>query len=183
MDRREALQKMMAGGAVVAGASLVSSSPVFAASSMDSVEPVGAGLTTPPPAIPSVNDKRYAVFQLTSPEVMCGGTAPQVDSFVTVGQVSGNVNVAASPVGSSYMSGASTALITVTGTGPGNSPFRRGDAFEVTWHVRYVCLAGGVETRTQCRSYTYRYENVANGNPDWRLIPAPFVSSTQTCAG
>ena len=50
MDRREALQKMMAGGAVVVGASMVSSSPVFAnAGSVGGGQPIGPGLVIPPP--------------------------------------------------------------------------------------------------------------------------------------
>lgn len=178
MDRREALKKLAGGGAVLITASAVSSSPVFAAGSAGPGQPMGPGLSTSPLPSLSTNGKRLAVFQLTSPGMTCGDAPPRIDSFAVVGPVTGNLNVSVSPSGPSYMVGASTALVTVSGTGPGRSPFRKGDAFEVTWHVRYVCLVNGVEAGGQCRNYTYRYVNQANGNPNWQpALGSPTMTS------
>ena len=82
-----------------------------------------------------------------------------------------------------YVAGADTATFTAMRTGPGNSPFRRGDAFEVTWYVRYTCMVNGQPAGCQLVDYTYRYVNQASGNnPDWQPMPGtPFVSSTQAC--
>ena len=180
MDRREALKKMMAGGAVVAGASMVSSSPVFAAGSVPGDQPAGPGLTTSPIPVLPTNDKRYAMWQITSPGVMCstaGGL--RVDSHAVVNQVVGNLNVTVNPSGSTYVPGAGFITVTAIGTGPGNSPFRRGDAFEFTWSVRYVCLdTTGRPMGYQCREYRYMYRNQANGNPNWQLAAMPMMSDT-----
>ena len=82
-----------------------------------------------------------------------------------------------------YVTGANTATFTAVGTGPGNSPFRRGDAFEVTWYVQYECMVNGQRVGCQLVDYTYRYVNQANGNPNWQPVPGtPFVSSPQACA-
>ena len=74
-----------------------------------------------------------------------------------------------------------TATLTVTGLWPGNSPFRKGDRFEVTWHVQYTCLAGAVVTGCQKIDYTYRYVNQANGNPNWQPNPGYPVALPQPC--
>lgn len=182
MDRREALKKMMAGGAVVAGASMVSTSRVFAASSLPGEQPIGTGLTTPPIPVAPVNSKRSAQWQITSPGVMCstpGGM--RVDSYAVINQVVGNMNVTVNPTGSAYVLGAGYVTVTATGTGPGNSPFRRGDAFEFTWYVRYVCLGtGGVPLGYQCRQYRYLYVNQTNGNPTWQVASAT-VTTPASC--
>jgi hypothetical protein len=190
MDRREALKKMMAGGAVVAGASMVSSSPVFAASSVPGEQPTGTGLTTAPIPVAPVNDKRSAQWQITNPGVMCstvGGL--RVDSYAVVDRVTGNINVdvnprgTMNPDGTSYAQGAGYVTVTVTGTGPGNSPFRRDDAFEFTWYVRYVCLdVNGNPVGWQCRNYHYIYVNQANGNPDWQLAAMPVMTTPGACS-
>ncbi len=183
MDRREALKKMMAGGAVVAGASMVSSSTVFAAGSVPGDQPAGPGLTTPRSLSLTANDKRSAKWQITSPGVMCstpGGM--RVDSHAVVNQVIGNLDVTVNPSGSTYVPGAGFVTVTATGTGPGNSPFRRGDAFEFTWYVRYVCLdTTGQPVGYQCREYRYMYRNQANGNPNWQLAAMPMMSTPGTC--
>lgn len=100
MDRREALKKMMAGGAVIAGASMVSSSPVFAAGSVGSGQPVVPGMTTPPPPGAIANDKRSNTWLFTAPTGTCSsGAAPQVMSYATVGPMSPNLNVMMTPFG------------------------------------------------------------------------------------
>ena len=183
MDRRDALKKMMAGGAVVAGASMVSSSPVFAAGSVPENQPGGPGLETPPIPALTANGKRSAMWQITSPGVMCstaGGV--RVDSHAVVNQVMGNLDVSVNPTGSTYVPGAGFVTVTVNGTGPGNSPFRRGDAFEFTWYVRYACLdTTGQPVGYQCREYRYTYRNQANGNPNWQLAAMPMMSTPGTC--
>jgi hypothetical protein len=183
MDRREALKKMMAGGAVVAGASMVSSSPVFAAGSVPGDQPFGPGLTTPPIPFLPVNDKRSAQWQITSPGVMCstaGGI--RIDSYAVVNQQTSNLIVSVNPAGTTYVQTAGYVTVAVTGTWPGNSPFRKGDAFEFTWHVRYVCLGGsGQPLGSQCREYKYRYVNQANGNPNWQLAAMPSMVNLGSC--
>ena len=186
MDRREALKKMMAGGAVVAGASMVSSSPVFAAGSVGAGQPVGPGLTTPPPNSQIANDKRNATWQIEAPNVRCASGIMAIASFAVCRPLRGNVMpaiIAPSGWGDPYIPGANTATFTAIGTGPGNSPFRRGDAFEVTWHVKYTCEASdGLVTGCQLVEYTYQYENLANGNPNWQQIPGtPWISSSISC--
>ena len=109
MDRREALKKMMAGGAVIAGASMVSSSPVFAAGSVGAGQPIGPGLVTPPPTGQVVNDKRNATWTITAPNVQCSSGTLQVASSVSVRTLSGNVSVlVVSPTGFGYITGANT---------------------------------------------------------------------------
>jgi hypothetical protein len=182
MDRREALKKMMAGGAVVAGASMVSSSPVFAAGSVGAGQPIGPGLTTPPPNSQVVNDKRNATWTISAPNVECSSGELRVSSSGFARTLSGDLSVLfVSPTGFGYQPG-NTATFTAVGTGPGNSPFRRDDSFEIIWSVRYECSVNGQVVGCQVVTYTYRYVNVANGNPDWRLVPGtPYVSSTQNC--
>ena len=182
MDRREALKKMMAGGAVVAGASMVSSSRVVAAGSVGAGQPVGPGLTTPPPTGQIVNDKRTATWTITAPNVQCSSGEMRISSSGFARTLSGNVSVMfVSPNGFGYQPG-NTATFTAVGTGPGNSPFRQGDSFEVIWSVRYECIVNDQTVGCQIIDYTYRYMNQANGNPDWQQVPGtPFVSSTQTC--
>lgn len=181
MDRREALKKMMAGGAVIAGASMVSSSPVFAAGSVGSGQPVVPGMTTPPPPGAIANDKRSNTWLFTAPTGTCSsGAAPQVMSYATVGPMSPNLNVMMTPFGG-YAPG-NTATLTVIGLWPGNSPFRLGDWFEVTWHVQYKCIVSGVVTGCKMVDYTYRYVNRANGNPNWQPHPGyPVAVSSQSC--
>jgi hypothetical protein len=182
MDRREALKKLMAGGAVVAGASMVSSSPVFAAGSLPADQPAGPGLSTPPIPVPPVNDKRSASWQITNPGVMCSSGLMRVDSYAVSTALTGNLQVFVNPGGTSYVQNAGSVTVTVTGTGPGNSPFRRGDAFEFTWYVRYVCLDTNLQpTGYQCREYHYVYVNQSNGNPDWQLAAMPTVATPGTC--
>lgn len=181
MDRREALKKMMAGGAVVAGASMVSTSHVFAAGSLPG-QPIGSGLTTPPPTVMPVNDKRNATWTITAPNVTCSSGTMQVSSNAVAQTLSGNLSVMiASPSGFGFMPGANTATFTAVGTGPGNSPFRRGDAFQVIWTVRYECTLNGQVTGCQLVTYTYRYVNQANGNPSWQLVPGYPTASSTAC--
>jgi hypothetical protein len=175
MDRREALKKMMAGGAVVAGASMVSSSPVFAAGSVGGGTPV-VPVTAPPPAT-AVNDKRFATWQLAAPDVSCS-TGTMVSSYGTINMTKGNISVMLAPSGTG-----DTATLTVAGTGPGNSPFRQGDEFEAVWHVTYECMSNGVPTGCQKVDYTYRYVNLANGNPNWQPYPSyPQASPPRPCS-
>jgi hypothetical protein len=176
MDRREALQKMMAGGAVVVGASMVSSSPVFAAGSLGGGQPIGPGLVTPPPNTHVVNDKRNATWTVAAPNVQCSGSEQlQIASYALPPRtISGNVSVvivAPSGWGDPYIPDADTITFTAVGTGPGNSPFRRGDSFEVVWSVRYRCMVGDEIVGCQIVDYTYRYVNQANGNPNWQQVP------------
>jgi hypothetical protein len=91
--------------------------------------------------------------------------------------VSGNVSVQiVAPSGFGYVAG-NTATFTVVGLWPGNSPFRLGDTFEVTWHVQYSCMVNGVQAGCQRVDYTYRFVNQANGNPNWQPYPGyPMVS-------
>ena len=81
----------------------------------------------------------------------------------------------ASPTGFGYQSGANTATFSAIRTGPGNSPFRRGDAFEVIWSVRYSCLVNGQAAGCQIVNYTYRYINQASGNPELAAGPRHAV--------
>jgi hypothetical protein len=176
MDRREALKKMMAGGAVVAGASMVSSSPVFAAGSVGAGQPIGPGLTTPPSNSQVVNDKRTATWTVSAPNIQCsGGERMAIASYAMPPlTLSGNVSavvVAPSGWGDPYIPNASSVTFTAIGTGPGNSPFRRGDSFEVVWSVRYQCMVGDQIVGCQIVDYTYRYVNQANGNPNWQQVP------------
>lgn len=172
----------MAGGAVVASASMVSSSPVFAAGSLPGDQPLGQGLTTAPIPVPPVNDKRSAVWQITNPGVMCPGGVMRVDSYAVGTPLSGDLVVSVNPGGMTYALNSGSVTVTVTGTGPGNSPFRRGDAFEFTWHVRYVCLdASSQPAGYLCRNYHYMYVNQANGNPDWQLAAMPTVTAPDSC--
>jgi hypothetical protein len=182
MDRREALKKMMAGGAVVAGASMVSSSPVFAAGSVGAGQPMGPGLTTPPPTGQIVNDKRNATWTITAPNVECSSGTKQIASSVFTRTLAGDLSVmVVSPLGG-YVMDADTATFSAIGTGPGNSPFRQGDAFEVIWSVKYTCMDGAALLGCQIVNYTYHFINQANGNPNWQQVPGtPWVSSTQTC--
>jgi hypothetical protein len=187
MDRREALKKMMAGGAVVAGASMVSSSHVFAAQSAGAGQPIGPGLTTPPPNSQIVNDKRTATWQITAPNVECSsGGRMEIASFAVPVTLSGNVRVGInSPTGwgDPYILDGGTASFTAVGTGPGNSPFRQGDSFEVIWSVRYSCTLNGQPAGCQIVTYRYRYANQRNGNPDWHQVPgSPMVVSSQSCS-
>lgn len=185
MDRREALKKMMAGGAVIAGASMVSSSPVFAAGSVGVGQPTGGGLTTPPPTALAVNDKRNATWQIQVPNVTCSSGTMQVDSYAVGRALSGSLTVrivTPSDFGSPYITGANTATFTAVGTGPGNSGFKRGDAFEVTWYVKYSCTLNGVVTGCQMVNYTYRFVNQANGNPNWQPYPGtPIAAAMGPC--
>jgi hypothetical protein len=182
MDRREALKKMMAGGAVVVGASMVSTSPVFAAGSVGAGQPVGTGLTTPPPTGQTVNDKRNATWTITSPNVSCSTGALQVSSSAVGQTLAGSLSVIiGSPTGFGFMPGANTATFTAVGTGPGNSPFRRGDAFQVIWTVKYECMLNGQLAGCQLVTYTYRYVNQANGNPNWQLVPGYPTASSASC--
>ena len=174
MDRREALKKMMAGGAVVAGASMVSSSPVFAAGSVPGGTP-DVPATAPAPAT-AVNDKRFATWQLTAPNVSCS-KGSRVTSYGTINTVIGNISVMLTPSGTG-----DTATLTVAGTGPGNSPFRQGDQFAATWHVKYECMDGNVVTGCRQVDYTYHFVNLANGNPNWQPYPSyPQASAPVTC--
>jgi hypothetical protein len=185
MDRREALKKMMAGGAVVAGASMVSSSPVFAAGSVGTGQPVGPGLVIPPPTGQIVNDKRNATWTINAPNVQCSSGELAIASYATPLTLSGSVLVAInspSGWGDPYIFGGDTLSFTAVGTGPGNSPFRRGDSFQVTWSVKYSCVVGGQVAGCQIVDYIYRYVNQQNGTPDWQQVPGtPFISSTQNC--
>ena len=185
MDRREALKKMMAGGAVVAGASMVSTSKVFAAGSVGAGQPTGGGLTTPPPTVMPVNGKRSATWQIAVPNVQCSSGTLQVASYAVGRTLSGNVSVlivTPSGFGNPYITGANTATFTAVGTGPGNSGFKRGDAFEVTWYVKYTCMINGQPAGCQLVNYTYQFANQANGNPNWQPVPGtPRVSSAQAC--
>ena len=158
----------MAGGAVVAGASMVSSSPVFAASSMGGGQPTGPAMTTPPPPASTTNDKRSATWTVAAPNVSCTSGTLQISSYAVGRRLAGNVSVmivAPSGFGNPYITGANTATFTAVGTGPGKSGFKRGDAFEVTWFVRYECIINGQRVGCQLVDYTYRYVNQANGNP------------------
>jgi hypothetical protein len=185
MDRREALKKMMAGGAVVAGASMVSSSPVFAAGSVGGGEPIGPGLVTPPPNAQIVNDKRNATWTITAPVVQCSSGTMQIASYAVPRTLSGNVAVmiiAPSGWGDPFIPDAGTTTFTAVGTGPGNSPFRQGDSFEVIWSVRYTCVVNGQPAGCRIVDYTYRYVNTANGNPNWQPVPGtPMASPARTC--
>ena len=182
MDRRDALKKMMAGGAVVAGASIVSSSPVFAAGSLPENQPAGQGLTTPPIPVSPANGKRSATWQITNPGVMCPTGRMRVDSYAVGTKLTGNIQLSVNPSGSTYVPGAGSVTVTVNGTGPGNSPFRKGDAFEFTWYVRYVCLDASMQPAGyQCREYHYMYVNQANGNPNWQLAAMPTATDPGSC--
>ncbi len=185
MDRREALKKMMAGGAVVASASMVSTSRVFAAGSVGAGQPTGGGLTTPPPIAQPVNDKRSATWNIAVPNVTCSSGTMQVASYAVARTLSGNLTVrilAPSGWGNPYINGANTATFQAVGTGPGNSPFRQGDAFEVTWYVKYTCTLNGQVTGCQMVNYTYRYVNQANGNPNWQPYPGtPIAAAAGSC--
>ena len=185
MDRREALKKMMAGGAVVAGASMVSTSKVFAAGSVGAGQPTGPGITTPPPTGQIVNDKRTATWTINVPNVQCSSGTLQVASYATGRTLNGNVSVlivAPSGFGNPYIDGANTATFTAMGTGPGKSGFKRGDSFEVTWFVKYTCFVNGQQAGCQLVNYVYQYTNLDNGNPNWQPVPGtPRVASTQAC--
>ena len=185
MDRREALKKMMAGGAVLAGASMVSSSPVFAASSVGAGQPTGGGLTTPPPTALAVNDKRNGTWQIEVPNVTCSSGTMQVDSYAVGRTLRGSLTVrivTPSGFGSPYILGANTARFTVVGTGTGNSPFRQGDAFEVTWYVKYSCTLNGQLTGCRMVNYTYRFVNQTNGSPNWQPYPGtPIAVAMGSC--
>jgi hypothetical protein len=189
MDRREALKKMMAGGAVVAGASMVSSSPVLAAGSVGGGQPVGPGITMPPPTAQAVNDRRSARWTITVPNVACSSGDLQVASYAVGLQVEGDLSVsieAPSGFGSNgYVLGGTTATFSVVRTkSPGNSPFKKGDEFEVTWYVKYSCTVNGQQAGCQLVDYTYRYVNQGGGNnPNWQLRPGyPIASSPRPCA-
>ena len=160
MDRRDALKKMMAGGAVVAGASMVSSSPVFAAGSVGGGQPTGPGLTTPPPTGQTVNDKRTATWTISVPDVSCSS-----------GPIAGRVVDAHPHVDRRsecawwrHRSDSATSRATpppsrAIRTGPGNSPFRRGDAFEVIWYGEVLVHGERPAAGCQLVNYTYRYVN------------------------
>ena len=171
---------------MVAGTSMVSSSPVFAASSMGGGQPTGPGMTTPPPPAPTANGKRSATWTVAAPNVSCSSSTMQVSSYAVGRRLAGNVSVmivAPGGFGNPYVTGAETATFTAVGTGPGNSGFKRGDAIEVTWHVRYECTVNGQQVGCQLVDYTYRYVNQANGNPSWQAMPGtPFASSPRPCA-
>jgi len=162
---------------------MVSTSKVFAAGSIPANQPAGQGLAIAPIPLAPVNNKRSAQWQITSPGVMCstdGGM--RVDSYAVVGQVNGNLDVSVNPAGSAFVQGAGFVTVLVNGTGPGNSPFRRGDGFEFTWYVRYVCLDANLNPiGWQCRNYHYMYVNQANGNPNWQLAAMPTVTTPGTC--
>ncbi len=170
-----------------AGASMVSSSQVFAgAGSVGAGQLMGAGMT-PPPNSQVVDDKRSATWQIAAPNVSCSSGTMQVASYAVGRALSGNVSVlivAPSGFGTNgYVAGASTATFTAVGAGPGNSPFRKGDAFEVTWYVRYSCTLNGVVTGCKLVDYTYGFVNQANGNPNWQPMPGtPFASTPRPCA-
>jgi hypothetical protein len=188
MDRREALKKMMAGGAVVAGASMVSSSHVFAASSSTTGEPIGSGITTPPPTGQTVNDRRSARWTITAPNASCSLGDLQIASYAVGRGVVGDLSVmieAPSGFGSNgYVIGGNAATFTVVRTkDPGNSPFRKGDEFEVTWYVKYSCIVNGQQAGCQLVDYTYRYVNQGGGNnPSWQPRPGyPIASSPRPC--
>lgn len=184
MDRREALKKMMAGGAVAAGASMVSSSPVFAAGSLGAGQPMGAGLTTPAPPAATANGKRSATWRLTAPDVACSTGDLEISSYAVGATLNGDLSVLIEePRGFGHVPG-NTAAFTAVRTGPGNSPFRRGDSFELTWHVKYECMVNGQQAGCQFVDYTYRYVNQGGGNnPDWQPMPGtPWVSSSGPCA-
>jgi hypothetical protein len=181
MDRREALKKMMAGGAVVAGASMVSTSKVFAAGSVPG-QPVGPGLTSPPPTVMPVSGKRNATWQITAPNVTCSSGTMQVSSSAVGQTLAGSLSVLiSSPSGFGFMAGANTATFTVVGTGPGNSPFRRGDAFQVIWTVKYECMVNGQLAGCLLVTYTYRFINQTNGTPTWQLAPGYPTASSSNC--
>jgi hypothetical protein len=189
MDRREALKKMMAGGAVVAGASMVSSSHVFAASSSTTGEPIGSGITTPPPTGQTVNDRRSARWTITAPNASCSLGDLQIASYAVGRGVVGDLSVmieAPSGFGSNgYVIGGTTATFTVVSTkNPGsNAPFKKGDEFEVTWYVKYSCTVKGQQAGCQLVDYTYRYVNQGGGNnPSWQPRPGyPIASSPRPC--
>ena len=187
MDRREALKKMMAGGAVVAGASMVSSSPVFAAGSVGAGQPIGPALVTPPPNSQTVDGKRNATWTISAPNASCSSGTMQIASYAEAVTLSGNVMVMInSPSGWGdpiHIPGGNTASFTAVGTGPGNSPFRRGDSFQVIWSVRYTCIVDDQPAGCQIVNYRYQYMNQANGNPDWQPLPgSPTVLSTENCS-
>ena len=168
---------------MIAGASMVSSSPVFAAGSVGAGQPVGTGLTMPPPTGQVVNDKRTATWTITTQNVSCSSGTLNIASSVFVRTLAGDLSVVVvSPTGFGYIPGASTATFSAIRTGPGNSPFRRGDAFEVIWSVKYSCVVGSQVAGCQIVDYTYRYVNQTNGNPTWQLSPGyPLASPPRAC--
>ena len=187
MDRREALKKMMAGGAVVAGASMVSTSKVFAAGSVGAGQPTGLELTKPPTTTQIVNDKRTATWTIPVPDVSCSGEI-KISSYAVPTPLLGNLQVrilSPSGYGGPYIEGpnANTATFTAMGTGPGNSPFRQGDAFEVKWHVKYECMVNNQRVGCKLVTYTYHYVNLANGNPNWQPASGyPVASPPVDCS-
>ena len=179
MDRRDALKKLGAGGAVVVGATAIASSPAFA-------------FTGPtPPALPGLAPVRSGPVFLgnrTLTVTMSPGTATCPASAVPAGAtVVGSSFTATAPNGSNGLASVSPLTDATTGSGSLVVTFTRNTGFffgieyglnataTFEYRVRYRCSYARPGQADTCRSWTIVYTAAAVG--DWSLTPSITTGS------
>lgn len=153
MDRREALKKIVAGGAVVGGSVLVVSQPAFAYTAPTvTSQPFLSNITKTGPRTASVR------FNLGSASCPASATSTSASASVTLVDAS-------SSLGAPIDITSASPVITVTkNSGPGQGQnWQLGEILAVTGEIVYTCTYAG-DSRSTCRSVTGRATSSGNGN-------------------
>ena len=145
MDRREALKKIALGSATVGAASIVVSTPAFAAFTVIPVAPTATTTVSP--------DERDATFFLGQANPACGGstTAPGATRSSTF-------SITTSRVTASPTTGSVALVPTAAATANISNPAKwaAGDTATVSIRTEFRCAyVGG--TGVLCRVYTFNF--------------------------
>lgn len=171
MNRRDALKKLGAGGAIVVGATAVRSVPAFAVEApvftpfTPSVNPILGGSRNV-----SVSFTVQAECPQSSSECIDLGCVPPFDNF----SYTALVNIAGGPytVTGSGQLGDTLTVALRRGTAPGTNP-AVGDIFQIEYTVEATCTADGQPAATDQQVYLYDFEfKPVSGINQWVVTSA-----------
>jgi hypothetical protein len=182
MDRREALKKLGAGGAVAVSAATIVSSPAFAFTAP--TPPANPFPLTPTltPIVPlnfGINRDLTVTFGPNPADARCPGSAlPSGSATIVSGAFTASISGFGSPTVSAASGTPGAANATVT--------FRRGTFGEVgfgatatiVYAVRYRCSYARPGSADACRTWTITFQ-APNLFTDWSLTPS--ITSTSSC--
>jgi hypothetical protein len=166
MNRRDALKKLGAGGAIVVGATAVRSVPAFA---------VGVPVFTPflPTVNPATGGSRNVSVSFTveiecpasSSECIDLGCVPPFDNFsyTTFLNVAGGTYTVLGDI----ILGDTLTMSLRRGVAPGTNP-AVGDIFQIEYTVEATCTAEGQPAATDTKVYLYDFEfKTVSGIDQW----------------
>lgn len=192
MDRREALKRLSGVGVVVAGASLVQTSPAFADSGTVNCRPTNIPATsnTLTPSTTGLGGSAIKVTSSVSSFTLatcpsCGGTPTSSVQYRWTTSAPAGYSIFASASGGSPLSGFTPAMVNpvyVRPTGGGPIPEWTPLTFTVRLTARWVCTTGS-RRAWRCRAWvgTFSYVSFGGDGFVWGISTTSADGNSSAC--